>query len=89
MSYGLSEYLTAQFYTWEQRGRGWHIFDQPVELESEFIPLFGHLPPERTAKLDDGRRPRFFPKLQESLRLFSRSESAGYGDEAFDLDRES
>ena len=36
MNYALSEYLTAQFYFWEQRGRGWEIFDQPVVVDSTF-----------------------------------------------------
>jgi len=72
MNYALSEYLTAQFYAWEQRGRGWNIFAQPVELEPEFIPFFGHLPPERTEKMDDGRRPRFFPTIQEALGLYKK-----------------
>jgi hypothetical protein len=72
MDYALPEYLTAQFYAWEQRGRGWNVYDEPVELESEFIPFFGHLPPERTTKIDDGRRPRFFPGLQEALGLFKK-----------------
>ena len=49
--HALSEYLTTQFYAWEQRGRGWKVFDQPVELESEFVPFFGHFPPERTAQV--------------------------------------
>ncbi len=72
MDYALPEYLTAQFYAWEQRGRGWNVFAQPVELESEFVPFFGHLPPERTAQIDDGRRPRFFPGLQEALGIFKK-----------------
>jgi hypothetical protein len=72
MDYALPEYLTAQFYAWEQRGRGWNVYDEPVELESEFIPFFGHLPPERTKQIDDGRRPRFFPGLQEALGLFKK-----------------
>jgi hypothetical protein len=72
MDYALPEYLTAQFYAWEQRGRGWNVYNQPVELESEFIPFFGHLPPERTEQMDDGRRPRFFPGFQEALGLFKK-----------------
>lgn len=72
MSFALSEYLTSQFYAWEHRGRGWQIFPQPVELESEFIPFFGHILPDRIGNLDDGRRPRFFPKLQEALGLFKK-----------------
>ena len=69
MGFSLSEYLTAQFYAWEQRGRGWKVFGEPVHLEPDFIPYFGHIPPEREEQIDTGRRPRFFPALQESLGL--------------------
>lgn len=72
MSLKLEEYLTAQFYAWEQRGRGWNVFDQPVELESEFIPFFGHFQPESNTRIDYGKRPRFFPGLQEALGLFKK-----------------
>ena len=84
MSHALSEYLTAQFYAWEQRGRGWNIYDQPVELESEFIPFFGHFLPERVGKIDDGRRPRFFPGIQEALGIFKKQSGASFGEEAYD-----
>lgn len=72
MGYSLPEYLTAQFYAWELRGRGWTVFKQPVHLEPDFIPFFGHLPPFDRKPLDLGRRPRFFPKLQEALGLFEK-----------------
>lgn len=68
----IEEYLTAQFYAWEIRGRGWNVFDQPVELESEFIPFFGHFQPESSTRIDYGKRPRFFPGLQEALGLFKK-----------------
>lgn len=45
--------LTAQFYEWELLGRGWLHAQEPVELEPEFTPFFGHFliqPPP----VDDG-----------------------------------
>lgn len=83
MAYSLQEYLTAQFYAWEQRGRGWKVFEEPVHLESEFVPFFGHLLPERNEQLDTGRRPRFFPGLQELLGLHKNRSSDTLGEEAF------
>src|SRR6187549_292971 len=83
MDYSISEYLTAQFYAWEQRGRGWKVFGEPVQLESEFVPFFGHFPPERNEQVDTGRRPRFFPSLQESLGLYKKPTSDTLGDEPF------
>jgi hypothetical protein len=32
------EQLTANFYEWEGRGRGWQLWNAPVELEPPFIP---------------------------------------------------
>lgn len=31
-----AEHLTAAFYEWERRGRGWYVWDNPVELEPPF-----------------------------------------------------
>ena len=28
--------LTRDFYAWEQRGRGWQVWPEPVELEPPF-----------------------------------------------------
>lgn len=45
--------MSKQFYDWEVRGRGWHLWDRPVGLEPTFVPLnlgsTDQLP-------DDGRR---------------------------------
>lgn len=65
--YSLHDYYTTQFYVWEQRGRGWNVFEQPVELEPEFIPFFGHFPPQQHTVVDDGARPRFFPNVVDAV----------------------
>jgi hypothetical protein len=46
-------HLTEQFYRWEQRGRGWQIWPEPVDLEPPFEPFWpaGNIP-----IIDDGRR---------------------------------
>lgn len=51
----LSEVLTSRFYDWELRGRGWHVFETPVDPEPEFYPFFGHFAPA-PAVIDDGKR---------------------------------
>ncbi len=51
-----SEQLTAQFYHWEQKGRGWQCYTEPVELESGFFPFFGHFVPRPAEQIDDGKR---------------------------------
>ena len=43
----VAEVLTKQFYDWELRGRGWQVWESPVELEPPFRPFTGHhLPPD-------------------------------------------
>lgn len=37
--------ITAQFYAWEKRGRGWQVWDYPVELEPPFEPFPGYYLP--------------------------------------------
>src|SRR5437667_7730555 len=62
----LEEQLTQQFYTWEKRGRGWKIWDDPVELEPPFSPfLFHSVPPAHV--VDDARKPTFFSALADKI----------------------
>jgi len=86
MRNSLSEYLTAQFYAWEQRGRGWKVFAEPVELESDFIPFFGHFSPHEFQENDDGQRPRFFPGIQEALGIFNKKSTLSDDEEYEQLD---
>ena len=62
-----SERLTAQFYEWEKRGRGWQLWDFPVELEPPFVPFIGHYEPAE-ALFDDARKPTIFSSLIENIR---------------------
>jgi hypothetical protein len=65
------EQLTAQFYTWEKRGRGWCVFPEPVNPEPPFVPFNGHYLPETPVR-DDGRKPTFLSsfvqKVSQTLR---------------------
>ncbi len=51
----ISDELTKQFYTWENKGRGWQVYDFPVDLEPPFVPFFYYALPE-VQLIDDGRR---------------------------------
>ena len=62
----LDEQLTEQFHQWEQRGRGWQVFDKPVSLEPPFRPFAGHYLPD-TPPIDDGARPTFLSSLVKGL----------------------
>src|SRR5439155_15581196 len=63
-----AELLTRQFYDWEQRGRGWQVWDYPVELEPPFRPFFFHYAIPGAPGYDDARKPTFVGALIEKLR---------------------
>lgn len=69
MTATLAEAVTASFYAWEIRGRGWWLSDAPVVLEPPFRECF-MLPalasPQRI--IDDGKRPTFLSSLVEGVR---------------------
>jgi hypothetical protein len=56
------EQLSEQFYRWEQRGRGWQVYGEPVYPEPPFVPFDGHYLPN-VPVVDDGRRPTFLSSL--------------------------
>jgi hypothetical protein len=62
----LDEQLSAEFHRWEQRGRGWQVFSEPVQPEPAFVPFNGHYLPA-TAPIDDGARPTFLSSLVQKV----------------------
>ena len=62
----LDEQLTEQFHQWEQRGRGWQVFDEPVSIEPPFVPFRGHYLPD-VPPVDDGARPTFLSSLVQRV----------------------
>jgi DNA helicase HerA-like ATPase len=62
MSLSLSEQLTAQFYDWELRGRGWLEYGLSVDLEPPFHP-FVHHSVTSAPVVDDGRIPNIFERV--------------------------
>jgi len=58
----LAESLTDQFYRWEQRGRGWHLWPYPIAIEPQYRPFFRGLPPSAPA-IDDARKPTVLGSL--------------------------
>jgi len=57
----LATVLTRQFYDWEERGRGWLLWPEPVAIEPAFAPFWHHIP--RQVSLDDGREHTFWSRL--------------------------
>jgi hypothetical protein len=62
----LDEQLSEQFHRWEERGRGWQVFPEPVEPEPPFVPFNGHFLPAAPV-IDDGRHPTFLSSLVQRL----------------------
>ncbi|MCG3198787.1 MAG: hypothetical protein GHCLOJNM_03294 [bacterium] len=65
-SMSLAERLLYHFYSWEHRGRGWVLYDAPVELEPPFRPFTWELP-EPPRAVDDGRHHTLFSRLVEKI----------------------
>ena len=63
----ISEKLTKNFYLWEQRGRGWFLWEAPVELEPPFEPFHRHRVYAQPV-IDDGRKHTFLSSLIEKLK---------------------
>jgi predicted DNA-binding transcriptional regulator AlpA len=61
------EELNRQFYSWEQRGRGWLVWDAPVEIEPPFRPFFGHFH-QGVGTADDGRKPTLLSSFFDRLK---------------------
>lgn len=62
------ELLTAQFYAWERRGRGWHVSPYPVELEPPFRPFVWYAPAAPGPPVDDARKPTLLSSLVDKIR---------------------
>jgi excisionase family DNA binding protein len=77
------ERLTEQFYAWEIRGRGWQIWDSPVELEPPFRPFVFHSARPGPTPDDDARKPTFLSSLAESVRDSIRGASSAATDRSF------
>lgn len=59
--------LAANFYRWEQRGRGVEVFPAAVELEPPFVPFPGHRLRLGNEGRDTGAKPFFFSGLADKV----------------------
>jgi hypothetical protein len=66
MALSQREELTAQFYEWEIRGRGWQCADYSVQLEPPFHPFFHHYIP--TPYTDDTKYPTLLSRFADIFR---------------------
>lgn len=77
------ERLTAQFYAWERRGRGWQHWPCPVELEPPFRPFWYHGVAQPHA-VDDARKPTGLSRFVEGF--FGRTQSSRPPEPVFEED---
>ncbi len=65
MRQSLSQRITTNFYAWEHIGRGWYVFDKPVELEPDFVPF---IPVDSAwTGIDESLRPSIFERVTDFL----------------------
>jgi len=62
------EQLTAQFYGWEVRGRGWWLWPYAADLEPPFVPFVLHDVPLAQRPTDDARKPTVLSELWDFIR---------------------
>jgi len=67
--------LTQNFYSWEQRCRGWLFFDEAVRLEPPFEPFFHQIPGQNDPVVDDSFRPSLFTRLVSAFSNATTSET--------------
>ncbi len=79
-----AEQITENFYAWEQRGRGWHVFSTPVELEPEFVPFFPVFF-KTPLHIDEGHRPSIFTKAYSLVKDTINPKQEKVVDEAKDV----
>lgn len=74
----IDEQLSEQFFKWEMRGRGWTLYERPVQLEPPFQPFFGYTLTRPTIPVDDGRKHTrasgFLDRLRQTVQPLPPSE---------------
>lgn len=61
------ELLTEQFFNWEKRGRGWQLYEFPVDLEPPYRPFTYHYAPTGLV-CDDARKPTLLSSFADGLK---------------------
>lgn len=63
----IDELASAEFAAWEQRGRGWQVWPEPVSPEPPFREFTGYFQAPPPQPIDDGRRPGLLASLFDSV----------------------
>ena len=59
----MPEEYSKLFYEWEERGRGWALYDVPIDIEPPCEPFV--IPSFQDTHIDDGRVPSLFTKVKQ------------------------
>jgi hypothetical protein len=81
------DFLRDQFSEWEQWGRGWVTWEEPVHLEPPFKPFLGHSRPRQNFA-DDGYRPSLLNRVGAWLKSDGTNELATREEEPSSDERE-
>ena len=63
----IDDLVSEEFALWEQRGRGWKVWPEPVRPEPPFEEFTGYRLPRAQLESDDGRRPGLLASLFDAL----------------------
>ncbi len=77
--------LTQQFYQWEERTRGYWLWDYPVSPEPPFTPFLGHYFPNQHQIIDDARKPTFLSSFADKVKTYFSSAKQQPVTEAYDI----
>ena len=63
----IDDLVSAEFAMWEQRGRGWRVWPEPVQPEPAFEEFAGYRLATAQAQTDDSRHPGLLASLFDAL----------------------
>ncbi len=73
-----SEIATHEFYNWEVRGRGWDVYELPIQLEPPFFPFTHHYIPTYEHYVDDARKPWLLKRIANLIFPPKRGQKVDY-----------
>lgn len=73
-----SEIATHEFYNWEVRGRGWDVYELPIQLEPPFFPFTHHYIPTYEHYVDDARKPWLLKRIANLIFPPKKGQKIGY-----------
>jgi hypothetical protein len=82
MAASRAEQLTTNFYNWEKRGRGWHVFKNHIHIEPVIVPFFYAYD---TPIEDDAKKPSLFGQLRNTFMPPKREEVSTQNEDIYEV----